>query len=146
MFREVIEIAKELESGVGSVTSLRNAFTDPMVRSRDRLKELCETILFTSPIDFGRKAEDFLWKRCYHDLTQFYKLNKMVSQLNCPIHIQCLTDLSLPENVFVRDISTSSAFDHRIRSLLQFAIRIGKTLWDKPSETDAIHKWRTSLG
>ena len=77
----MIELSKELESGISSTNSLRHVFTETTISRRDRLKELCETILYSSSIEFGRKAEDFLWKRCYHDLTQFYKINKKVLTL-----------------------------------------------------------------
>ncbi|CAG2160109.1 unnamed protein product [Oppiella nova] len=76
LIREVIELAKELESGITSAKSLKYVLTESVVKSRDRLKEVCEDILYSSPIEFGRKAEDFLWKRCFHDLMQFYKRNK----------------------------------------------------------------------
>ncbi|XP_054159127.1 nonsense-mediated mRNA decay factor SMG5-like [Oppia nitens] len=76
LMREVVEMGRQLESAIVSADSLRNVFTDNIVKSRDRFKDLCEDILYSSGSEFGRKAEDLLWKRCFHDLMQFYKQNK----------------------------------------------------------------------
>jgi protein SMG5 len=76
--RGVIEIATELESVISDANSLTHMFTDVVINSRQRLKDECELILYSAPLEFGRKAEEILWRRCYHDLMQYYKRHKKV--------------------------------------------------------------------
>ncbi|CAG2108043.1 unnamed protein product [Medioppia subpectinata] len=95
--REVIELAKELDGVISGAKTLRHVFTESVIKTRDRMKELCEDILYSSPIEFGRKAEDFLWKRCFHDLMLFYKRNKKRMSLSeiSLLHIHLTAGLGL---------------------------------------------------
>lgn len=44
-----------------------------------RLRELCVKLMFLHPVDYGRKAEELLWRKVYYDVIQVIKMNKKVS-------------------------------------------------------------------
>lgn len=43
-----------------------------------RLKEHCERLMFFNPIEYGRKAEEVLWRRVFYDVIQIVKHSKDV--------------------------------------------------------------------
>lgn len=43
-----------------------------------RLKYYCERLMFYNPIDYGRKAEEVLWRKVFYDIIQLVKRNKRV--------------------------------------------------------------------
>lgn len=48
------------------------------VTSVDRLRELCVKLMFLHPVDYGRKAEELLWRKVYYEVIQVIKTNKKV--------------------------------------------------------------------
>lgn len=44
-----------------------------------RLRELCVKLMFLHPVDYGRKAEELLWRKVYYEVIQVIKTNKKVS-------------------------------------------------------------------
>lgn len=44
----------------------------------DRLRELCVKLMFLHPVDYGRKAEELLWRKVYYEVIQVIKTNKKV--------------------------------------------------------------------
>ena len=47
-----------------------------------RLQDYCERLMFYDPIEYGRKADDMLWRRVFYDVIQLTKQNKNVRA--CP--------------------------------------------------------------
>ena len=45
-----------------------------------RLRELCVKLMFLHPVDYGRKAEELLWRKVYYEVIQVIKTNKKVTQ------------------------------------------------------------------
>lgn len=43
-----------------------------------RLRELCVKLMFLHPVDYGRKAEELLWRKVYYEVIQVIKTNKKV--------------------------------------------------------------------
>lgn len=43
-----------------------------------RLKEYCERLMFYNPVDYGRKAEEVLWRKVFYDPIQLVKKNRRV--------------------------------------------------------------------
>lgn len=41
-----------------------------------RLRELCVKLMFLHPVDYGRKAEELLWRKVYYEVIQLIKTNK----------------------------------------------------------------------
>lgn len=48
------------------------------VTSVRRLRELCVKLMFLHPVDYGRKAEELLWRKVYYEVIQVIKTNKKV--------------------------------------------------------------------
>lgn len=46
-----------------------------------RLRELCVKLMFLHPVDYGRKAEELLWRKVYYEVIQVIKTNKKVTGL-----------------------------------------------------------------
>lgn len=44
-----------------------------------RLRELCVKLMFLHPVDYGRKAEELLWRKVYYEVIQVIKTNKKVN-------------------------------------------------------------------
>ena len=44
-----------------------------------RLRELCVKLMVLHPVDYGRKAEELLWRKVYYEVIQLIKTNKKVS-------------------------------------------------------------------
>lgn len=45
-----------------------------------RLRELCVKLMFLHPVDYGRKAEELLWRKVYYEVIQLIKTNKKVRE------------------------------------------------------------------
>uniref|UniRef100_A0ABM0MML2 Protein SMG5-like n=1 Tax=Saccoglossus kowalevskii TaxID=10224 RepID=A0ABM0MML2_SACKO len=43
---------------------------------RNRLKDLCERMMFLNPENYGRKAEELLWRKVFYDVIQLIKQNR----------------------------------------------------------------------
>lgn len=46
-----------------------------------RLRELCVKLMFLHPVDYGRKAEELLWRKVYYEVIQLIKTNKKVREV-----------------------------------------------------------------
>jgi len=44
-----------------------------------RLQEYCEKLLFNYPLEYGRKAEELLWRKAFYEIIQLMKHNRKVS-------------------------------------------------------------------
>ncbi len=43
-----------------------------------RLQEYCERLMFFEPVEYGRRAEELLWRKVYYDIIQLMKHNRKV--------------------------------------------------------------------
>lgn len=50
--------------------------TPPSRRTACRLRELCVKLMFLHPVDYGRKAEELLWRKVYYEVIQLIKTNR----------------------------------------------------------------------
>ena len=41
-----------------------------------RLKDYCERLMFLNPVEYGRKAEEVLWRKVFYQIIQMLKHNK----------------------------------------------------------------------
>jgi len=46
-----------------------------------RLKEYCERLMFYNPLEYGRKAEEVLWRKVFYQIIQLIKQNRKVNYL-----------------------------------------------------------------
>ena len=47
----------------------------------NRLKSYCEKLMFYNPVEYGRKAEEVLWRKVFYDVIQVVKKNKDVCMM-----------------------------------------------------------------
>lgn len=52
-------------------------------QSNFRLKEYCERLMFYNPSDYGRKAEQVLWRKVFYEIIQLMKHNRKVLYNTC---------------------------------------------------------------
>jgi len=43
-----------------------------------RLQEYCEKLLFYCPLEYGRKAEELIWRKAFYEIIQLMKHNRKV--------------------------------------------------------------------
>ena len=44
-----------------------------------RLKDYCERLMFLNPIEFGRKAEEVLWRKVFYQIIHMLKHKKRIT-------------------------------------------------------------------
>ncbi|KAJ0066685.1 hypothetical protein NL108_017875 [Boleophthalmus pectinirostris] len=75
-YRAVVESVHKLDLIIGSKASYREVFKPENINLRNKLRELCVKLMFLHPVDYGRKAEEVLWRKVYYEVIQVIKTNK----------------------------------------------------------------------
>uniref|UniRef100_A0A6Q2WTP3 Nonsense-mediated mRNA decay factor n=1 Tax=Esox lucius TaxID=8010 RepID=A0A6Q2WTP3_ESOLU len=76
LLRAVVESVHKLDVIIGSKSSYREVFKPENISLRNKLRELCVKLMFLHPVDYGRKAEELLWRKVYYEVIQVIKTNK----------------------------------------------------------------------
>uniref|UniRef100_A0A3P9CGU1 Nonsense-mediated mRNA decay factor n=1 Tax=Maylandia zebra TaxID=106582 RepID=A0A3P9CGU1_9CICH len=76
LYRAVVETVHKLDVIIGSKSSYREVFKPENISLRNKLRELCVKLMFLHPVDYGRKAEELLWRKVYYEVIQVIKTNK----------------------------------------------------------------------
>ncbi|KAF7661428.1 hypothetical protein LDENG_00260300 [Lucifuga dentata] len=76
LYRAVVESVHKLDIIIGSKASYREVFKPENISLRNKLRELCVKLMFLHPVDYGRKAEELLWRKVYYEVIQVIKTNK----------------------------------------------------------------------
>ncbi|XP_046892958.1 protein SMG5 [Hypomesus transpacificus] len=76
LYRAVVESVHKLDVIIGSKASHREVFKPENISLRNKLRELCVKLMFLHPVDYGRKAEELLWRKVYYEVIQVIKTNK----------------------------------------------------------------------
>ncbi|XP_077454787.1 nonsense-mediated mRNA decay factor SMG5 [Stigmatopora argus] len=76
LYRAVVESVHKLDAIVGGKASYREVFKPENISLRNKLRELCVKLMFLHPVDYGRKAEELLWRKVYYEVIQVIKSNK----------------------------------------------------------------------
>ena len=64
--------------GTGAIFSYSHEAEYVYISCDLRLQDYCERLMFYDPIEYGRKADDMLWRRVFYDVIQLTKQNKNV--------------------------------------------------------------------
>ncbi|KAK7116433.1 nonsense-mediated mRNA decay factor SMG5-like isoform X2 [Littorina saxatilis] len=75
-YRGAVESIRCLEEIYKQKKSLRDVFNQEAVGLRNRLKDYCERLMFLNPVEYGRKAEEVLWRKVFYQIIQMLKHNK----------------------------------------------------------------------
>ncbi|XP_029638270.1 protein SMG5-like isoform X3 [Octopus sinensis] len=76
VYRAALDAIRRLDDLLQQKRAYRNVFTQDAVGLRNKLKYYCERLMFYNPIDYGRKAEEVLWRKVFYDIIQLVKRNK----------------------------------------------------------------------
>ncbi|CAL1537298.1 unnamed protein product, partial [Lymnaea stagnalis] len=76
VYRAALESIKRLDSINKEKKAYREVFRQDAVGLRNKLKDHCERLMFFNPIEYGRKAEEVLWRRVFYDVIQVVKHSK----------------------------------------------------------------------
>ncbi|XP_064416640.1 nonsense-mediated mRNA decay factor SMG5 isoform X2 [Latimeria chalumnae] len=76
LYRAVVEAVHKLDVIISNKTAYREVFKPENISLRNKLRELCVKLMFLHPVDYGRKAEEVLWRKVYYDVIQLIKTNK----------------------------------------------------------------------
>ncbi|KAG2462079.1 SMG5 protein, partial [Polypterus senegalus] len=74
--RSVVESVHKLDVIIANKSSYREVFKPENISLRNKLRELCIKLMFLHPVDYGRKAEELLWRKVYYEVIQLIKTNK----------------------------------------------------------------------
>ncbi|XP_043935749.1 protein SMG5 [Protopterus annectens] len=75
LYRAVVETVHKLDVIISNKT-YREVFRPENISLRNKLRELCVKLMFLHPVDYGRKAEELLWRKVYYEVIQLIKTNK----------------------------------------------------------------------
>lgn len=76
LYRGATEAARKLETRLSQGSSLTELFSTEVTELRMRLKDYCERLIFAEPVEYGKKAEDLLWRKVYYDFFWRCKQNR----------------------------------------------------------------------
>lgn len=80
LYRGAVDAARRLEDHMRNVSSLKDLLNSDVTTIRIRLKDYCERLMFTDPVEYGRKAEELMWRKVYYDVIQSFKQQKKKTQ------------------------------------------------------------------
>ncbi|XP_072917459.1 nonsense-mediated mRNA decay factor SMG5 [Hemitrygon akajei] len=76
LYRAVVDAVHRLDVIVSNKMAYREVFKPENISLRNRLRELCVKLMFLHPAEYGRKAEELLWRKVYYEVIQLVKTNK----------------------------------------------------------------------
>lgn len=76
LYRAVVEAVHRLDLILGNKAAYQEIFKPENISLRNKLRELCVKLMFLHPVDYGRKAEELLWRKVYYEVIQLIKTNK----------------------------------------------------------------------
>ncbi|CAG5114669.1 unnamed protein product, partial [Candidula unifasciata] len=76
IYRAALESIKCLDGINKGKKAYREVFSPDAVGLRNKLKDYCERLMFFNPVEYGRKAEEVLWRKVFYDVIQVVKRSK----------------------------------------------------------------------
>ncbi|XP_056401128.1 nonsense-mediated mRNA decay factor SMG5 isoform X2 [Hyla sarda] len=76
LYRAVVETVHRLDLIISNKTAYQEVFKPENINLRNKLRELCVKLMFLHPVEYGRKAEEVLWRKVYYEVIQLIKTNK----------------------------------------------------------------------
>uniref|UniRef100_A0A8C5N4W0 Nonsense-mediated mRNA decay factor n=1 Tax=Leptobrachium leishanense TaxID=445787 RepID=A0A8C5N4W0_9ANUR len=74
--RAVVETVHRLDLIISNKAAYQEVFKPENISLRNKLRELCVKLMFLHPVEYGRKAEEVLWRKVYYEVIQLIKTNK----------------------------------------------------------------------
>ncbi|NXC11502.1 SMG5 protein, partial [Orthonyx spaldingii] len=79
--RAVVEAVHRLDLILVNKAAYQDVFKPENISLRNKLRELCVKLMFLHPVDYGRKAEELLWRKVYYEVIQLIKTNKKAARV-----------------------------------------------------------------
>ncbi|XP_050521123.1 nonsense-mediated mRNA decay factor SMG5 isoform X2 [Daktulosphaira vitifoliae] len=76
LYKSITEVSHSLDDQRGRSLTCKDLFTVNIEIQRLKLKNYCERMIFSDPSCYGRKAEEILWRKIYHDVYSTAKILK----------------------------------------------------------------------
>ncbi|CAM9810080.1 unnamed protein product [Lampetra fluviatilis] len=76
LYRAVVDVVHRLDTIISSSSVCQEVFKPENVSQRNKLRELCVKLMFLHPVDYGRKAEELLWRKVYYEVIHAVKANR----------------------------------------------------------------------
>lgn len=76
LYRAVVETVHRLDLIINNKTAYQEVFKPENISLRNKLRELCVKLMFLHPVEYGKKAEEVLWRKVYYEVIQLIKTNK----------------------------------------------------------------------
>ncbi|KAK3097945.1 hypothetical protein FSP39_014736 [Pinctada imbricata] len=76
VYRAALDAIRKLDEILQQKKGYRDVFLQDAVGLRNKLKEYCERLMFYNPAEYGRKAEEVLWRKVFYDTIQLVKKNR----------------------------------------------------------------------
>ncbi|XP_038071875.1 protein SMG5-like [Patiria miniata] len=106
IYRGAQDIISKLDGVLRHKQPYRSVFEWDAVELRMKLKDLCERLMFLQPVDYGRKAEELLWRKVYYDVISVVRKNKKHvrpgSSLECAYHTHLLAATGFYHHLLLR--------------------------------------------
>ncbi|ELT89650.1 hypothetical protein CAPTEDRAFT_168258 [Capitella teleta] len=74
--RAALDVIRRLDEVTKQKRSYRDVFLPDAIHLRNSLQDYCERLMFYDPIEYGRKAEELLWRKVFYDVIQLMKHNR----------------------------------------------------------------------
>ncbi|OCT69448.1 protein SMG5 [Xenopus laevis] len=76
LYRAVVETVHRLDLIISNKSAYQDVFKPENISLRNKLRELCVKLMFLHSVEYGRKAEEVLWRKVYYEVIQLIKTNK----------------------------------------------------------------------
>lgn len=76
LYRGVLEYSRRLDNGRQHRRNLMSVFQSEQTSLRHKLRDACEKLMFSHPLEYGYKAEELMWRKVYYEVIQLVKNNK----------------------------------------------------------------------
>ncbi|EDO42311.1 predicted protein, partial [Nematostella vectensis] len=91
--RSSIQLSQRLDLILKSATNWEEIFQAETIIIRQRLRSNCESLIFNHPKEYGRKAEELLWRKVFYDVIQWLRQHRKVSPNDEHLESSCRSHL-----------------------------------------------------
>lgn len=114
-FRSISDQAKRLDDARSCARNIGDLFTPNLVIQRKKFCEYCERLIFSETVLYGKKLEEFLWRKGYYDVISTTKKLKKKEYTQ--------DEVSLIQS----HINSGIGFYHHLLSKLQYEFDVDVT-------------------
>ncbi|XP_065059795.1 nonsense-mediated mRNA decay factor SMG5-like isoform X2 [Rhopilema esculentum] len=80
LYRYAQQLVQRLDMQLQNATEWKEFFESETILTRQKLKDVCEQMLFNGTVDLARRIEDVLWRKAFYDIIQKLRQDKKTLQ------------------------------------------------------------------